>query len=189
VLQPLLPEARKPGQPPHWSRRQLIDGIGWRIRTATPWRDLPDYYGHWRPVYGLYRGWQRDGTWARILSALPGRADASDLITWEVSVDATIALVHQHAAGARRRPDLQIEPPGDEPDDHALDRSRGGWTPSCIWPASRATRQWLWSSPVGGAGTTPLRPPPGRTQFDPKLSPGRMGVIVIGGLPVQCLGE
>jgi len=43
-------------------------------------------------------------------------------------VDSTITRAHQHAAGARRRPDLQLEPPGDEPDDHALGRSRGGWT-------------------------------------------------------------
>jgi len=38
---------------------------------------------------------------------------------------------HQHAAGARRHPGLQQEPPGGlsaEPDDHALGRSRGGLT-------------------------------------------------------------
>ena len=90
VLEPLLPKGKKPGRPPKWSRRQRIDGIRWRIRTGTPWRDVPDY-GHWRSVYGLNRGWQRDGTWARILSALQARADARDVITWEVSVDSTIA--------------------------------------------------------------------------------------------------
>jgi hypothetical protein len=51
------------------------------------------------------------------------------LIIWDVSVDSTIMRAHQHAAGARRDPDAQKEPPGgveDEPDDHALGRSRGG---------------------------------------------------------------
>ena len=128
VLEPLLPKGKKPGRPPTWSKRQLIDGIRWRVRTGAPWRDVPDCYGHWRSVYGLYRRWQRDGTWARILSALQGQADAVGLITWDVSVDSTIARAHQHAAGARKRPDLQVESPGDEPDDHALGRSRGGWT-------------------------------------------------------------
>jgi hypothetical protein len=33
------------------------------------------------------------------------------LITWDVSVDPTIARAHQHAAGARKG-DLQREPPG-----------------------------------------------------------------------------
>jgi transposase len=132
VLEPLLPTGKKPGRPPKWSKRQLIDGIRWRVRTGAPWRDVPDCYGHWRSVYGLYRCWQRDGTWARILAALQARADTVGLITWDVSVDSTIARAHQHAAGARKRPDLQVEPPsgpaGDEPDDHALGRSRGGWT-------------------------------------------------------------
>ena len=128
VLEPLLPKGKKPGRPPKWSKRQLIDGIRWRVRTGVPWRDVPDWYGHWRSVYGLYRRWQRDGTWARILTALRGQADAVGLVTWDVSVDSTITRAHQHAAGARRRPDLQVEPPGDEPADHALGRSRGGWT-------------------------------------------------------------
>ena len=106
LLEPLLPKGKKPGRPPTWSKRQLIDGIRWRVRTGAPWRDVPDCYGHWRSVYGLYRRWQRDGTWARILSALQGQADAVGLITWDVSVDSTIARAHQHAAGARKRPDL-----------------------------------------------------------------------------------
>jgi transposase len=132
LLEPLLPTPHKPGRPPKWSRRQLIDGIRWRIRTGAPWRDVPDCYGHWRSVYGLYRRWQRDGTWARILTGLQAKADAAGLITWDVSVDSTITRAHQHAAGARREGDTQLEPPGGvdgaEPADHALGRSRGGFT-------------------------------------------------------------
>jgi transposase len=132
LLERLLPTSKKPGRPPKWSKRQLIDGIRWRVRVGAPWRDVPDCYGHWRSVYGLYRRWQRDGTWARMLAGLQARADALGLITWDVSVDSTIVRAHQHAAGARRRPDLQVEPPdgpgGTEPGDHALGRSRGGWT-------------------------------------------------------------
>jgi len=45
VLQPLLPQGKKPGRPPKWTRRQLIDGIRWRIRAGTPWRDVPTCYG------------------------------------------------------------------------------------------------------------------------------------------------
>jgi hypothetical protein len=45
----------------------------------------------------------RDGTWARILTALQARADAAGLITWDVSVDSTVARAQQHAAGARKR--------------------------------------------------------------------------------------
>jgi transposase len=34
VLEPLLPKGKKPGRPPKWSRRQLIDGIRWRTRAS-----------------------------------------------------------------------------------------------------------------------------------------------------------
>src|SRR5436305_545 len=131
VLEPLLPRGKKPGRPPNRTKRQLIDGIRWRTRTGAPWRDVPPAYGRWQTVYGLFRRWQRNGTWRKILAALQGRADAAGLITWDVSVDSTIARAHQHAAGARRDGDRQVQPPGGtrvEPADHALGRSRGGLT-------------------------------------------------------------
>jgi len=130
-LEPLLPKPTKSGRPSKWTKRQLIDGIRWRARVGSPWRDVPDCYGSWQAVYSLFRRWQRAGIWQRIVTALQTRADAAGLITWDVSVDSTIARAHQHAAGARRRPGDQQEPPGGpspEPADHALGRSRGGLT-------------------------------------------------------------
>jgi transposase len=130
VLGPLLPATRL-GRPPEHAKRTLIDGIRWRVRAGAPWRDVPPAYGPWQTVYGLFRRWQRNGTWREILTGLQGRADGEGLITWDVSVDSTVARAHQHAAGARKRGDLQAEPPGGvaaEPADHALGRSRGGLT-------------------------------------------------------------
>ena len=130
-LEPLLPRGKKAGRPPKWSKRQLIDGIRWRIRVGASWRDVPDRYGPWQTIYGLFRRWQRTGIWAQILTALQTHADTTGAIVWDVSVDSTIARTHQHAAGARRNGEQQVEPPGGvetEPDDHALGRSRGGWT-------------------------------------------------------------
>lgn len=130
-LEPLLPVAKKPGRPSRWTKWQLIDGIRWRVRVGAPWRDVPECYGSWQAVYGLFRRWQRAGVWERIVGGLQTRADAAGLITWDVSVDSTIARAHQHAAGARTHPDRQAEPPGgvgEEPADHGLGRSRGGLT-------------------------------------------------------------
>jgi transposase len=131
VWEVLLPKGKKSGRPPKWSKRQLIDGIRWRIRAGTPWRDVPACYGPWQTVYGLFRRWQRDGTWKQMLAALQVLADAAGLITWDVSVDSTISRAHQHAAGARKQADLQVESPGgvdEEPADHGLGRSRGGFS-------------------------------------------------------------
>jgi len=99
----LLPKGKKSGRPPVWTKRQLINGIRWRTRTGAPWRDVPARYGPWQTVYGLLRRWQRDGTWKRILAQLQARADGQGLITWDVSVDSTVARAHQHAAGAAKR--------------------------------------------------------------------------------------
>ena len=103
VLEPLLPAPKRSGRPSKWTKRQLIDGIRWRVRAGTPWRDVPARYGSWSAVYALFRRWQRDGTWVRLLTALQALADAAGRIVWDVSVDSTIARAHQHAAGARKR--------------------------------------------------------------------------------------
>ncbi|WP_370461505.1 IS5 family transposase [Micromonospora sp. Llam0] len=130
VLEPLLPTARRPGRPPASTKRQLIDAIRWRTRAGAPWRDIPDHYGSWAAAYALFRRWQRDGTWARILTALQALADAAGRIVWDVSVDSTISRAHQHAAGARKRGICRPNHPAvpGRNDDHALGRSRGGRT-------------------------------------------------------------
>ncbi|MEU6133293.1 IS5 family transposase [Saccharopolyspora sp. NPDC047091] len=128
MLRRVLPPRPVVGRRPKWTRRQLLNGVRWRVRVGAPWRDVPERYGHWQSIYQLFRRWQRAGVWPWILSVLRAWADQAGLIDWQVSVDSTINRAHQHAAGARRRPDEQVEPPGDEPADHALGRSRGGFT-------------------------------------------------------------
>ncbi|MEU0769616.1 IS5 family transposase, partial [Streptomyces albogriseolus] len=130
VLEPLLPRGARAGRPPVWARRQLIDGIRFRVRTGVPWRDVPAEYGPWSRVYDLFSRWQRNGTWQRIITRLQSLADARGAITWDLSVDSTVCRAHQHAAEARKHGDLQKEPPGGifkEPGDHGLGRSRGGF--------------------------------------------------------------
>ncbi|MFE7246186.1 transposase [Streptomyces sp. NPDC057580] len=85
VLEPLLPKVTRVGRPPVWSRRQLIDGIRFRVRTGVPWRDVPVEYGPWGRVYDLFRRWQRNGIWQRILTRLQSLADAKGVITWDLS--------------------------------------------------------------------------------------------------------
>src|ERR671935_196757 len=77
-LAPLLPTGKKPGRPPKWTKRQLIDGIRWRTRTGAPWRDLPAPYGPWQTGYRPFRRWQRDGPRQRLLGrVLADKASSS----------------------------------------------------------------------------------------------------------------
>ncbi|MFE1382539.1 transposase [Streptomyces sp. NPDC058740] len=101
VLEPLLPSARKRGRPTVWTRRDQINAIRWRTRAGTPWRDIPDRYGPWESAYSLFRRWQRDVTWARVLEQGPrGRVGADRM---DVNVDSTVCRTHQRSAGARKR--------------------------------------------------------------------------------------
>jgi transposase len=104
------------------SRRTLVNGIAWRVRTGSPWRDLPACYGPWPTVYWLFRSWQRAGIWPLLWRSLQTLARAQHRLSWEISVDSTTARAHLAAAGARPTPIIG------EPDDHALGRSRGGWS-------------------------------------------------------------
>ncbi|MFE0582543.1 hypothetical protein [Streptomyces sp. NPDC058874] len=68
---------------------------------------MPVAYGPRSRIYDLFRRWQRSGTWHRIMTRLQSLADAKGEITWDLSVDSTACRAHQHAAGARKRGDLQ----------------------------------------------------------------------------------
>ncbi|MFD8783082.1 IS5 family transposase [Kitasatospora sp. NPDC059599] len=175
ALEPLLPVGFKPGRPPVHAKRQLIDGIRFRTRTGIPWRDLPARYGPWRTVYGLFRRWQRDGTWHRIFEQLQALADAKGLITWDVSVDSTVARAHQHAAGARKKGICRSNrPAASSPSpDHGLGRSRGGLTTKIHLAVEQAQKPMSLVITAGQRGDSPqFQVVLGRIRV-PRLGPGR----------------
>ncbi|MFB8106896.1 IS5 family transposase [Streptomyces sp. NPDC056007] len=98
--------------------RRVLNGIVWKFRTGSAWRDVPDRYGPWATLHTRFRRWAKDGTFARMLQAAQARVDAAVGIDWLVSVDSTVVRAHQHAAGAPKRGALGP----------ALGRSRGGLT-------------------------------------------------------------
>ncbi|WP_443056554.1 IS5 family transposase [Streptomyces sp. MUM 178J] len=168
-LEPLLPRGRKPGRPPIWTRRQLIDGIRFRTRTGVPWRDVPERYGPWARSYDLFRRWQRDGTWQRIFAELQAQADAMELITWDLNIDSTVCRAHQHAAGARKRGTCRSSRPGGvtaEPDDHGLGRSRGGLTTKLHLAVEQGQKPMSIVITAGQHGDSP--------QFEPVLKKVRV---------------
>lgn len=82
--------------------RTVLNGIVWKFRTGTAWRDVPEWYGSWATLHTRFRRWAKDGTFERMLQAAQAKADAAGDIDWLVSVDSTVVRVHQHAAGARK---------------------------------------------------------------------------------------
>jgi len=40
----------------------MIDTICWRLRTSSPWRDIPLEFGSWKTVFSHIDHWSSDGT-------------------------------------------------------------------------------------------------------------------------------
>lgn len=85
----------------------MVNGILWRTRTGSPWRDLPASYGCWKTIYNRHRRWSADGTWVRVLAELQRGCDLTEQ-RWVVAIDSTVVRAHHHAAGARHEPPRDV---------------------------------------------------------------------------------
>ena len=95
VIQPLLPT--KVRGVPRVDDRRVINGILWRFRTGSPWRDVPERYGPRTTLYNRFVRWRAAGVWDRILQAISAAYDG-DI----VMIDSSCVRVHQHGAAAKR---------------------------------------------------------------------------------------
>lgn len=122
LVQDLFPPPARTGRPPR-DRREILDGIFWILRTGAPWRDLPGEFGPWGTVWDLFDTWNDDGTLGAILSRLQAAgidAGLVDRALW--CIDGTVVRAARCAAGGGKDDDPE------EPPDHALGRSRGGFS-------------------------------------------------------------
>lgn len=95
-------DAGRPGRP--WNdHRTTLEGIAWRFRTGSPWRDLPDAFGAYQSVWQRHRLWSTDGTYERMFTVVGEQAGLDpEKVRTILSIDSTVVRAHQHAAGARR---------------------------------------------------------------------------------------
>lgn len=94
-LKPLLP-SRAQGRKSTRGDRLFVDAVIYRARTGIPWRDLPERFGPWNPVYNRFANWAAKDAWADLFHEV--RIDVDD----EASIiDATITRAHQDASGGK----------------------------------------------------------------------------------------
>src|SRR5271166_2199815 len=73
TLDPLIP---KPGRRPNgrgrpWkSRRSVLNGVLWVLRTGAPWAESPDRYPSLQTWHRRFQQWVRSGVMTRIMTAL-----------------------------------------------------------------------------------------------------------------------
>lgn len=80
--------------------RRQFNGVMWRFRTGSPWRDLPGEYGSWSTVYDRFRSWANTAVFENLMQAMIGEAAARGQADLDlVGVDSTTTRAHHHAAG------------------------------------------------------------------------------------------
>ena len=98
MVEPLLPVGQSGPYPEHL--REHFEGVIWRFRTGSPWRDMPAEHGVWQTVYHSFVKWRDEGVFQSLMDAViaeAARRGQADLSL--VSVDSTTARAHHDAAG------------------------------------------------------------------------------------------
>ena len=73
IIQPLLPN--KPRGVPRADDRKVLNGIYWRLRTGSPWADIPERYGPATTCSNRFLRWRKIGVWDRIFEAVSAAYD------------------------------------------------------------------------------------------------------------------
>jgi transposase len=122
LIADVFPPPAATGRPPR-PRRDILDAVLWILRTGSPWRDLPEEYGSWSTVWDVYDTWNADGTLDKVLDRLrAARIDTGHIDGDLWCVDGTVVRAARCAGGGGKENDPE------EPADHALGRSRGGFS-------------------------------------------------------------
>ncbi len=96
---PMLPgKATDPGVTAA-DNRMFLEAVLWRIRTGSPWRDLPEHFGNWNSIFKRFRRWALSGIFEQVFNEPPDEFDLEYIF-----VDGTIVQAHQKAAGAKGGP-------------------------------------------------------------------------------------
>jgi transposase len=66
----LIPHPSLQGRRPFVSRREVVNAIGYVLRSGCPWRMLPHEFPKWQTVDYNFRRWEREGVWDHILHTL-----------------------------------------------------------------------------------------------------------------------
>ncbi|PZX13345.1 transposase [Celeribacter halophilus] len=76
--------------------RLFLEAVFWRVRTGSPWRDLPPAFGNWNSQFRRFRRWAMAGVFERLFKAVSCDPDFEYAL-----IDGTIVQVHQKATGAK----------------------------------------------------------------------------------------
>jgi transposase len=69
ILEPLIPK-KKQTRPPLWTKRQIINGILYRLKNGCNWVDLPKDFPPYSTVFWHYKQWREEQVFTQISEIL-----------------------------------------------------------------------------------------------------------------------
>jgi transposase len=96
IIDPLLP--RKSRGVARVDDRRVLNGIFWRLRSGSPWADVPERYGPHTTCYNRFVRWQKAGIWDKLLEAVSQAYNGKIQM-----IDSSVVRVHQHAANGEKK--------------------------------------------------------------------------------------
>src|ERR1700760_2308078 len=100
IIQPLLPN--KPRGIARADDRKVLNGIYWRLRTGSPWADIPERYGPPTTCANRFRRWAKIGVWDRIFAAVSKAYDGDLQMIDASSIGGASAWCQRQKKGAIR---------------------------------------------------------------------------------------
>jgi putative transposase len=70
ILEPLIPAISPEAVNVQYTRREIVNGILYVLRSGCPWRMVPHDLPAWGTLYDYFRTWRNDGTWDKIQKSL-----------------------------------------------------------------------------------------------------------------------
>ena len=95
-LEPHLPGKISDAGATAKDNRLFLEAVLWRVRTGSPWRDLPPAFGNWNSQFRRFRRWAKSGVFERLFKVLSEGPDLEYAL-----IDGTIVQVHQKAPGSK----------------------------------------------------------------------------------------
>ena len=101
-LEPHLPGKISDAGATAKDNRLFLEAVLWRMRTGSPWRDLPPAFGRWNSPFRQFRRQTKAGIFESLFKDMSNDPDLEYAL-----IDGITVQVHQKATGAKGGPSIK----------------------------------------------------------------------------------
>ena len=101
-LEPHLPSKISDAGATAKDNRLFLEAVLWRVRTGSPWRDLPPAFGRWNSPFRRFRKWAKADIFKSLFKVMSNDLDLECAL-----IDGTIVQVHQKTTSAKGEPSIK----------------------------------------------------------------------------------